>query len=251
MYCIYLCRSSNRLLRARARRWHGPWRAVVAHSRAAQMLRCRLLLAAAALAVLPVLARAHASGLGTIAATTSPCLVVVVAPASSKLTQLAAHELRRYAWHSTGVLARIQHDDASAAPPSCHRIVLAEGGSCKMLLGSIGAAAAGRVLALRASEHLILSPAGGDQTMAVVAGSDGQGVLYAAYRFAEEVLGIHFSIGGDVLPLQCAIHPAWLTRAGAWLTSRMPLALLYVVCSHSTISRKGQTGGVTTTGVRS
>ena len=68
-------------------------------------------------------------------------------------------------------------------------------------LGGVAADAdaAARVAALQPSEHLILSQRG-DPLTVVIAGGDGQGALYAAYLFAHEVLGVHFSLAGDVLP---------------------------------------------------
>ena len=128
-----------------------------------------------------------------------PC-VSVVADLRSKMSHLAARELRRYIWHATGRLPTVSAA-LSEAPPSCRRIVVAESAAWlrrTTMADAIGSSIAARVGDLNDAEHLILSPAGSPNT-ALVAGGSGIGVLYAAYRFAEH-LGVHFSVAGDVLP---------------------------------------------------
>jgi len=138
------------------------------------------------------------------------CAAIVVSPAASALARLAGRELRRYLWHSTDTLAEV-YDAASAVPDGCHRIVVAEGLRAEQL-GGVGGASAKRVAELQPSEHLILTQRD-DPLTVLVAGGDGQGALYAAYFFAHEVLGVHFSIAGDVLP---AANATRLPDAAGW-----------------------------------
>ena len=161
---------------------------------------------------LALLALATTSG-GVAAAPQPACAAVVVDPAASALAQLAGRELRRYIWHVTATLAPI-YRAVSDVPPGCRRLVLAE---APEQLGGVAADAdaAARVAALQPSEHLILSQRG-DPLTVVIAGGDGQGALYAAYLFAHEVLGVHFSLAGDVLPAPARAAAAQNNNASSW-----------------------------------
>jgi hypothetical protein len=160
------------------------------------------------------------------------CIVMVAssdrdpAAAVSPQARLAAKEVRRYLWHTAGQLAElVTADSPDDVPPRCRSVVLvaeaslasvawlrSSGGGGGLLSGggAAGAAAAARVEALEhPGEHLIL-PLG--RRTALVAGHDGAGVVYAAYRFAEAALGVHFSIAGDVLPHRSKVKFTALTQ---------------------------------------
>ena len=122
---------------------------------------------------------------------------IVVDPAASALAQLAGRELRRYLWHVTARLVPI-YGTVGAVPDGYRRLVVID--RFEQLSGAlVDATTATRVSQLQPSEHLILSQR--DKPLDVIlAGGDGLGALYASYLFAHEVLGVHFSLSGDVLP---------------------------------------------------
>ena len=122
---------------------------------------------------------------------------IVVDPAASALAQLAGRELRRYLWHVTARLVPI-YGTVGAVPDGYRRLVVVE--RLEQLSGAlVDATTATRVSQLQPSEHLIISQRDKPLTV-IVAGGDGLGALYASYLFAHEVLGVHFSLSGDVLP---------------------------------------------------
>ena len=139
---------------------------------------------------------------------------IVVDPDASALAQLAGRELRRYLWHVTARLVPI-YGAIGAVPQGHRRLVVAER-SEQLHEWLLDAPTVARVEQLQPSEHLILLQRANPLTV-VVAGGDGLGALYASYLYAHDVLGVHFSLSGDVLPKMGDHHGcrALVTGAGA------------------------------------
>ena len=67
------------------------------------------------------------------------------------------------------------------------------------LFHNLDPAVTARISALNREAYLLHTISGGGRTVVVVAGGDGAGVLYGAYRFAER-MGMAFALDGDVVP---------------------------------------------------
>jgi hypothetical protein len=119
---------------------------------------------------------------------------VVLRPGAHRMEQLAAREVRRYAYLRTGALAQIQ---SSQTPPTPGAVVVAIKGDAIISDGALQSAAAG----LNPQEYVLRTVAGPGAADRVwwIIGGDAQGALYGAYRFAEK-LGVRFYLHGDVVP---------------------------------------------------
>ena len=156
---------------------------------------------------------------------------------------LAAKEIRRYVYLRTGKLLPIVElpdgfGDWKAAPPGG---LIAVGGA-----GRFGAIAESNpdLARLAADQYVLRTIQHGGRSIVVVCGS-GEGLIYAAYRFAEH-LGVRFYLHGDVVPdKQIALE---LPNAG-----RNPQAAVRpsAAFSRSTIFPRGPTGGTATATRRS
>ncbi len=119
---------------------------------------------------------------------------IVVASDASANEQLAAREIRRYAYLRTGELLPITwRPDAQSA------IVVGHGKSA-WLQGLVTEATLGaRLGALKPQEYWLKTATVSKKPVLLVAGGDDTAVLYAAYRLAEN-LGVRFYLHGDVVP---------------------------------------------------
>ena len=117
---------------------------------------------------------------------------IVSAAAASDREALAAHEVRRYYYVRTGRLLPIA--SAPAAPAIVvgrrDRPEVREFADARLLA---------RLDALAPEERLLLTVRRPRGDALLVTGGDETGVLYAAYRLAEQ-LGVRFALHGDTLP---------------------------------------------------
>jgi hypothetical protein len=122
---------------------------------------------------------------------------IVVPEDATALEELAAKEVRRYFYLRTGELVRIKPMD-TAADVRGDGIVIMEK---EHFLGSgFAYPDLGRsVEALGPEEYVLKSFPHRKSSVLLVAGGDGAGTLYGAYRLAER-LGVRFYLHGDVLP---------------------------------------------------
>jgi hypothetical protein len=67
------------------------------------------------------------------------------------------------------------------------------------LFRALDPAVTAKISALNREAYLLRTLSGGGKTLVVIAGGDGAGVLYGAYRFAEH-LGVAFALDGDIVP---------------------------------------------------
>lgn len=126
--------------------------------------------------------------------------VIVAAEGASYAELLAAKEVRRYLYLRTGTLAQasLLAPTASPAPDWTEMIVLAT--KVRPLIGAAtDAATATAVNGLGPQEYLLKTLETGGRRVLLIAGGDGPGTLYGAYRFAEH-LGVRFYLHGDVIP---------------------------------------------------
>ena len=105
---------------------------------------------------------------------------------------LAAREVRRYVYASTGALLRLEvrRCGGGVVPSAPGSVALLEA-PCAFELGLLSA-----TTELRGEAHLVRRLSSG--TTAVSGGSE-LALLFGAYRFAELALGVHFGIGGDIV----------------------------------------------------
>jgi hypothetical protein len=128
--------------------------------------------------------------------------VVYVAADASALERLAADEIRRYLYVTTGELPTLVRF-ASAADFKKSGIIVDRKG----LLTSGPAAAgggfetisAGKIPVLQAEDYWLRTVKKNGTKFLLVAGGEGTGILYGAYAFAEK-LGVRFYLEGDVVP---------------------------------------------------
>lgn len=112
---------------------------------------------------------------------------------ASALERLAAAEVRRYLYATTGVLAVIT-PVASLAEAKAPGLVIDRSG--RLLAAGEGAAGAPK---LGPEDYWLKTVKKGGGPLLFITGGDGAGVLYAAYAFAEK-LGVRFYLEGDVIP---------------------------------------------------
>jgi len=136
------------------------------------------------------------------AETIRPRRIVVSSPATAR-EQLAARELRRYAYVRTGRLLPIT-DQASIR----NAIVVGHKGS-PAVQAAAGDTFESALASLEPQEYWLKTVREKDGSVLLVTGGDDVAVLYAAYRLAEH-LGARFYLHGDVLPdalTQLALPP--------------------------------------------
>jgi hypothetical protein len=116
---------------------------------------------------------------------------------ASALERLAAAEVRRYLYATTGGLAAIT-PIATLAEAKTPGLIIDKAGA---LLASGGFDNFSPVKApkLGPEDYWLKTLKKGGQSYLIICGGDGTGVLYAAYAFAEK-LGVRFYLEGDVIP---------------------------------------------------
>jgi hypothetical protein len=119
---------------------------------------------------------------------------IVVASDAGANEQLAAREIRRYAYLRTGELLPIapKLDGRSA-------IVVGRGKSAGLQAWVTEASLRSRLNALKPQQYWLKTVTVSKKPALLVAGGDDVAVLYAAYRLAEH-WGVRFYLHGDVLP---------------------------------------------------
>lgn len=122
---------------------------------------------------------------------------VVIAPDASWHERVAAAEIRRYLYLTTGDLPVIREARSFLRVPAGAVAVLEKGGTLARSLDDPGAAA--KIAALGPEDYWLRTVASRSGKVTLVAGGGGPAVLYGAYQLAEK-LGVLFSLEGDVLP---------------------------------------------------
>ena len=131
----------------------------------------------------------------------TPAITLLSGSQPPSQSLLAAREVRRYVYASTGVLVPLSLRGCEAAQvadvPGAVVLLTA---ACARLLGEADvrpvARALERAAGLDGEAHLIHRLSGG---AVAVGGGDAIGLLYGAYHFAELVLGVHFGVGGEIV----------------------------------------------------
>ena len=116
---------------------------------------------------------------------------------ASILERLAAAEVRRYMYVTTGELAMLT-PIASLAEAKASGLVIDRAGGL-LASGGFDNDAAAKMPKLGPEDYWLKTLKKGGQPFLFIAGGDGPGVLYAAYAFAEK-LGVRFYLDGDVIP---------------------------------------------------
>ena len=116
---------------------------------------------------------------------------------ASGLERLAASEVRRYLYVTTGGLAAIT-PIASLAEAKTSGLIIDKAGAL-LASGGFDDFSSAKIPALGPEDYWLKTLKKGGQSFLFIAGGDGPGVLYAAYAFAEK-LGVRFYLDGDVVP---------------------------------------------------
>ena len=128
---------------------------------------------------------------------------VVCPPGSSGQVSLAAREVRRYFYVRTGVLLPLGDEmspsAASQGPGGGGETILVGVKGEPMLTNAADAATATAIAELQPQQYLLKTIPGKGGKVLLIAGGDGAGALYGAYRLAER-LGMGFYLHGDVMP---------------------------------------------------
>ncbi len=125
----------------------------------------------------------------------SGCLIICPRNASFQET-LAAKEIRRYVYLRTGDWLGIRQEDKIPAKVKSAIVV---GAKQSPLIEHLDQPLAAKVSDLKPEAYILHTISTGSKTIVVVAGGDGPGALYGAYRFAER-LGMAFGLDGDIVP---------------------------------------------------
>jgi hypothetical protein len=124
---------------------------------------------------------------------------VILSPAGSgSLERLAAAELRRYLYLRTNELVPIADLDSLPEGKKLGLLVALKGQPS--LAGSLDESTRARADALGEEEYLIRTIASPSRTLVLIVGGGPTGVLYGAYRYIGEGLGVGFYLDGDVIP---------------------------------------------------
>jgi hypothetical protein len=125
---------------------------------------------------------------------------IVIPSDASFMENLAAHEIRRYAYLRGGELLEIK--TATGALPRRGNLIVVAGAARPLAQNVVPAVQLAEMRTPSNGQSLSLTNTnqGGRQVFLVTGGSDG-GVLYAAYRLAEH-WGVRFYLHGDVVPDQ-------------------------------------------------
>jgi len=122
---------------------------------------------------------------------------IVISEEASALEELAAKEVRRYLYLRTGELVRIEPRADAAGVRGDAVLIMEKGHFLASRFTDPGLRK--KVEALGAEEYLLKSFPHRKSAVLLVAGGDGAGILYGAYRLAEK-LGVRFTLHGDVVP---------------------------------------------------
>lgn len=126
-------------------------------------------------------------------------LVIITAKDASPLERLAAKETRRYLYLRTGELVSVEQKVNFRELPN-QAIVISQ----KNFLSSadvLDAETGQKIAALEEQEFLLQTLPCQGKSFLIIAGGDGIGTLYGAYRLAEN-MGVRFFLDGDVIPEQ-------------------------------------------------
>ncbi len=116
---------------------------------------------------------------------------IVIATDATRLERIAAAEVRRYLYLTTGGLSALV-ESASTAGLANPSIVVSQAG--RPLLRDLEA-----VPKLGPEDYWLKTLDLSGRNHLLIAGGDGPGILYGAYAFAE-TLGVRFDLDGDVVP---------------------------------------------------
>ena len=116
---------------------------------------------------------------------------------ATALERLAAAEVRRYLYATTGGLAAIT-PIASLAEAKAPGLVIDKAGAL-LASGTFDHFSPAGMPTLGAEDYGLKTLKKGGEPFLIISGGDGPGVLYAAYAFAEK-LGVRFYLEGDVIP---------------------------------------------------
>ena len=138
--------------------------------------------------------------------------IIVQPEQASPLEKLAAREVRRYLYLRTGRLVSIE---PMANPAELGRQAILVCQKERFLkAGFESEEIKQKVEALGDQEYFLKTFTHRGKQVLVVAGGDGPGTLYGAYRFAEKI-GVRFFLDGDVIPdLQVAMDLPILEESG-------------------------------------
>ncbi|MFZ2055454.1 MAG: hypothetical protein WAU81_14795 [Candidatus Aminicenantales bacterium] len=123
--------------------------------------------------------------------------VIIISKDASALEELAAKEVGRYFYLRTGKLLPVEHS-SNAADVRHDAIVILEKEHF-LAADFSNPELKPKVEALVAEEYVLKTFPHRRKIVLVVAGGDGAGTLYGAYRLAEK-LGVRFYLHGDVVP---------------------------------------------------
>ena len=122
---------------------------------------------------------------------------VYLSKSATALERLAAAEVRRYIYVTTGGLPAMV-PIASLAEAKTPGLIIDKAGAL-LASGGFDDFAPARAPKLGAEDYWLKTLKKGGRPFLLVAGGDGPGVLYAAYAFAEK-FGVRFYLDGDVMP---------------------------------------------------
>ena len=148
---------------------------------------------------------ALAPAVASAAAADAPLRTIFIAGSTHELLELAAKEVRRYAYATTGAfptIVRSRDGLVAEGAAAASTVVLATAGEAQLMGSSEGArAVSASVLAggpdAHARERL-------DSGATLLLGATPLSVLYAAYEYAATDLGVYFAIDGDRIPRRSA-----------------------------------------------
>lgn len=146
------------------------------------------------------------------AAPDAPTRILIAGSEPHELLELAAKEVRRYAYATTGAFPTIDRSGdglVAEGPAAASTVFLATARDAQLLMGSSEGEGDRRLRAVSAS---VL--AGGpdaharellaDSGATLLLGATPLSVLYAAYEYAATDLGVYFAIDGDRIPRRSA-----------------------------------------------
>lgn len=121
--------------------------------------------------------------------------VIVTSSQASGIEKLAAKELRRYIFLTTGEWLPLANEHLDAGK----NFILVATKSREFIKQSLSDEVKNRVAALGDQQYIIKSIPRGDNVVVLISGGDDLGTLYGAYRFVE-TLGVRFYLHDDVVP---------------------------------------------------
>ena len=152
--------------------------------------------------------------------------------------RLAAQEIRRYFYLTTGKLLSIDEETDHENPGDLIFVATKDWPHFKNST-ELDPSLVQSIEALKPEQYLLKTITRHDRQVLLVAGGDPAGVLYGAYRLAEQ-LGVRFYLHGDVVP------DAKATAAAASRLLRQAVVRRSAASSRFTIFPKGRTGGTST-----